>query len=167
MSETCSSCGKVITPKGEKGDTGPTGPQGPAGTATTPVIDMNTGVVALLPADTGSRVLMSGPSSATLPTDPPVGTNYTFTTVTDLSSGVFSIAATGGNIMSGYVYANSSAAATEIFKPIAANNTITLDGGATGGNVGTNITTTYVGSSMWTVSGTTMSDAAVLTTPFS
>lgn len=170
----CSSClNNINFSQGEKGDpgaTGATGPTGDTGGQIETTIVANTGTLALTEAQSGSKVIFDRAAGVivTLPDTPADGTNYTFMTKTDLSSNNYVINAgdDGLDSMFGYVYAKKSGTADEIFQTATAT-AITLNGTTTGGDVGTNIKTSYdATNNRWYVSGSTQGSGA-LGTPFS
>lgn len=174
---TCTSCGQITySSRGEKGDTGATGATGATGTAgatggtTQATIVANTGTVALLEAQTGSKVVLDRLSGSviTLPDTPADGTNYEFITKTDLTSNNYIInAGIGGfDVFNGAISVSVAGAAGVLYSTAVAT-IITLDGTATGGDIGTAIKVSYSETeNIWYVSGTSRGSGAT-STPFS
>lgn len=162
---TCTTCGKVLTPKGEKGDTGHTN-------STTPITTVTTATVATTASDTGTTYILdrAAGTTVTLADSPPVGTTYTFDVKTVNSAGNYVIETGGTDVLLGHVTTIDGAGAVELFEPNAAltDTTITFNGTTSGGDLGTRITVTYIDATnnIWWVEGQVVGTAPMVT-PFS
>jgi len=178
---TCSKClNDLVFSVGEKGDTGATGATGPAGangtngtnaTGTlTPVLDVITATVALTAADTGSVVYFDRAAGvvATLPSQPPEGTNFTFEVLTAAGAGPYTINTNGTGLdqLGGFMYMKETATIDVLFTVVPPMTQISLNGSTTGGLLGTSFKLTHDGVDTWNVSGYTTGSGAT-TTPFS
>lgn len=154
----CTSCGAVVTPKGEKGDTGATGPQ----LTYLPSNTLTSTPVSPLVADSGFLILDTGASVVNLPSAPTRGTYYDISVKT---AGAYTINTTGSDTFVGALNSQKSTAAN--IRYLANGGThITMNGDTQGGLVGTAFRVAYIGSNNWMVTGFIQA-SGTQATPFS
>lgn len=177
MSGCNCNCDATTVLQGEKGDPGEAGPAGSNGTngtnatgTLTPVLDVVTATVALTAADTGSIVYFDRTAGvvATLPSQPPEGTNYTFETLVAATTGPYTINTNGAGLdqLGGFMYMKETATIDVLFTVVPPMTQISLNGTTTGGLIGTSFKLTHDGVDTWSVSGYT-TGSGVTVTPFS
>lgn len=166
----CTSCGRVYTSVGPKGDTGATGAAGADASALRETTLANAATLTLTGPDTGGLILMdrAAGSAIALPSAPADGTNFTFQTKTDPSTGNYTITTGGSDIFAGSTYSKVAGAVDTMFSATAGTETIiTLNGTTSGGLIGTDIDMVYrADGAAWYVSGVNRSSGVVIT-PFS
>ena len=137
----------------------------------TPVVNITAATATLTAAQSGSTVTLSKVDgiTVTLPT-PKVGLNYKIVVITDLTSSNYVITTSGASVlMTGGVNTHSNALLDKVtqFSPDGSDDrTMTMNGGTTGGDIGTTLYLTCLSSTSWHISGVNVG-AGVFTTPFS
>jgi hypothetical protein len=151
----CTSCGAIVTPKGEKGDAG-------AAPVNIPVEVITSSPATLNAANAGTLILETGAAVFNLPSAPEAGTYYDIAVKT---TGAYTINTTGSDV---FIGALNSQKSTDVNIRYLANGgtRITMNGDTQGGLVGTAFKVNYIGSNNWMVTGFIQA-SGVQATPFS
>lgn len=134
------------------------------------IINANASTLVLTAAQTGSTILLNRAAGCdvTLPSGE-VGLVYKFKVITSVTSNDYSItAAAATELFTGGISAVSTATLdkTTQFSPDGTDDdAISMNGGTTGGRIGTTLVFTYVAANKWYVEGV-VAGQEVFTTPF-
>lgn len=134
------------------------------------IINANASTLVLTAAQTGSTILLNRAAGCdvTLPSGE-VGLVYKFKVITSVTSNDYSItAAAATELFTGGISAVSTATLdkTKQFSPDGTDDdAISMNGGTTGGRIGTTLVFTYVAANKWYVEGV-VAGQEVFTTPF-
>lgn len=135
-----------------------------------PIINANASTLTLTAAQTGSTILLNRAAGCdvTLPSGE-VGLVYKFKVITSVTSNDYSItAAAATELFTGGISAVSTATLdkTTQFSPDGTDDdAMSMNGGTTGGRIGTTLVFTYVAANTWYVEGV-VAGQEVFTTPF-